>query len=70
MQSDNDRRRRENADLLRRFHKGENLVADGSASWWPPRPLIKKDPAEVARVLGGCVEQKPRPKLEVARGNP
>lgn len=50
-----DIRATENADLLRRFRAGESLaVVDHQATWWPPRPIIQKDQALIARALGAA----------------
>ncbi len=46
-----DRRKQHNSDLLRRMRNGDPLnVVDSRASWYPPRPIIKKDSDEMARV--------------------
>lgn len=40
-----------NADILRRMRNGDPLNAvDSKASWFPPRPIIKKDLVEMARL--------------------
>ena len=42
-----------NQDLIRRMRNGESLSAiDSKASWYPPRPNIKKDAKEMARLYG------------------
>ena len=39
-----DRRKKENDALLEKMRKGESLTTvSTSATWWPPRPIIKKD---------------------------
>lgn len=39
-----ERRRQENADLIARMKRGESLArCDTQATWWQPRPKIKKD---------------------------
>ena len=44
-------RQERNSDLIRRMLAGESLSSfDNRASWYPPRPMIKKDEREVARV--------------------
>lgn len=44
-------RRQHNLDLMRRMRGGESLNAyDSKASWYPPRPVIKKDDKEISRV--------------------
>lgn len=48
-------RRQHNADLIRRMRNGEPLNAiDSKASWYPPRPVIKKDQREIARLYQGA----------------
>jgi len=50
-------RRQHNLDLMRRMRSGESLNAyDSKASWFPPRPVIKKDEKEVSRVYDVPVE--------------
>lgn len=44
-------RKQHNSELIRRMRNGEPLNAvDSKASWFPPRPIIQKDPREIARV--------------------
>lgn len=44
-------RSQRNADILRRMRNGDPLNAiDSRASWFPPRPVIKKDQSEMARL--------------------
>lgn len=44
-------RRQHNLDLMRRMRGGESLNAyDSKASWFPPRPIVKKDEKEISRV--------------------
>ena len=53
MKDDATKRAAENADLVRRMRAGENLARiESSATWFPPRPAIAKNPALVARSLG------------------
>lgn len=48
-----DLRRQHNAELIRRMRNGESLTSfDSKASWYPPRPIIQKDKAEMARLYG------------------
>ena len=48
-----ERRARENAALIERMRAGETLsLVAPQATWWQPRALTKKDPAEMARVMG------------------
>ena len=59
------RRFRENADLIGRMRRGESLACvERQATWWPPRPIIKKDPRLVAAVLGQT-QKASTAKLEV-----
>jgi hypothetical protein len=62
--NDQERRRRANAALLEKFRNGESTaMVEAQATWWPPRPIIKKDPAAIARVLGeGEQGERPGPK--------
>lgn len=54
-----DRRRRENADLVRRMRQGDNLChTDLSAFSWQPRPIIRKDRAEMSRLFGDAVGER------------
>lgn len=40
----NDRRRAHNDQLIDRMRRGDSLWAfDSQSSWFPPRPIIKKD---------------------------
>lgn len=53
-----ERRRKENADLIERMKRGEQLsLIDQQASWWPPRPIIKKD-WEIIRKLAEDKDSK------------
>lgn len=59
-------RRQHNADLIRRMRNGEPLNAvDSKASWFPPRPVIEKDPREMARLYNQPAPEAP--KQEAAR---
>ena len=50
-------RRQHNTDLIRRMRNGEPLnTIDSKSSWYPPRPTIKKDAGEMARVYGAPLE--------------
>lgn len=53
-----DLRKQRNADLLRRMRSGEPLTSfDSRASWFPPRPIIKKDAREIERLYHGSSAQ-------------
>ena len=42
-----DQRKKENDALIEKMRKGESLAkVSVSATWWPPRPVIKKDLVE------------------------
>ena len=44
-------RKAHNAELIRRMMKGETLTSfDSQSSWYPPRPIIKKDLSEISRL--------------------
>ncbi len=46
-------RKKHNADLLSRMRDGENLQSySAQASWYPPRPILKKDSAAIAELYG------------------
>jgi len=46
-------RRKHNTDLIRRMRNGEALWSfDSSASWFPERRKIKKDPKALERLYG------------------
>ncbi|MBM4252488.1 MAG: hypothetical protein FJ146_10995 [Deltaproteobacteria bacterium] len=52
-------RKQHNSDLIRRMRNGEPLnTIDSKSSWYPPRPVIKKDESEMARVYGTSVTEK------------
>ena len=49
--NDNDFRKQRNEQLLRRMKAGEALWSyDSKASWFPPRPIIEKDPQAIKRL--------------------
>lgn len=46
-------REKHNQDLIDRMKSGENLQRYSSqASWFPPRPVIKKDPGAIETLYG------------------
>ena len=59
-----------NQDLIQRMREGKPLWSfDSAASWFPERPVIKKDAKEIARLYGegryGSAEGgQPKPKAE------
>lgn len=54
-----DWRKKENDALIEKMRRGESLATVSvSATWWPPRPVIKKD---LSLLFG---EKNTRPKQE------
>jgi hypothetical protein len=46
-------RKERNEDVLDRLKKGDALSSfDSYASWYPPRPIIKKDPKALGKLYG------------------
>lgn len=57
-----DIRRQHNVELIRRMRNGESLTSfDSKSSWYPPRPIIEKDKAEMARLYESQGAAKPAP---------
>lgn len=53
----NDSRKKHNEQLIRRMKSGEPLWSyDSKASWFPPRPIIEKDPEAIKRLYSGSSE--------------
>mgnify|MGYP005670025897 CR=1 FL=1 len=51
------KRRERNSELVRRMRDGDPLTSFSNASsWFPPRPIIQKDSAEIARLYDEKVE--------------
>jgi len=50
MIKDLEKRRAYNADIIRRLKKGEALVDNPQATWFPDRPKIQKDPQLIAKL--------------------
>ncbi|MBI2601929.1 MAG: hypothetical protein HYW48_02640 [Deltaproteobacteria bacterium] len=47
------RRKKRNEELIKRMRRGDVLhTYDAQTSWYPPRPVIKKDKKELARLYG------------------
>jgi hypothetical protein len=47
-EKDQDNRKKHNQELIRRMRNGDSLKSfDNIASWYPPRPVIKKDPKAI-----------------------
>lgn len=54
MSDSNDIRKARNEQLIRRMKSGEPLWSyDSKASWFPPRPIIEKDPEAIKRLYDG-----------------
>lgn len=50
---DDERRKRENAELIKKMMSGHNLCHTGlSAYRWAPRQIIEKDKKQMERVYG------------------
>lgn len=46
-------RKSRNADVLKRMKEGESLNSfDSNSSWFPPRPMVEKDPDAVKKLYG------------------
>ena len=44
-------RKKHNVDLIKRMHEGESLRSfDSHSSWFPQRPIIKKDLKAIAKL--------------------
>lgn len=53
MTKDEERRKKENADLVERMKKGESLArCRPEDTWFQPRPIIKKDPDALKQLYG------------------
>jgi hypothetical protein len=51
LKTNQDGRKRHNEQLIRRMKSGEPLWSyDSKASWFPPRPMIEKDPEAIKRL--------------------
>ncbi len=65
------RRRHENEDVIRRLKRGESLTRFPiTSSWFPPRPIIQKDPKAIAAIYG---DEEPknqkRSSLKIVEGS-
>jgi hypothetical protein len=73
LQEQAERRRQEhNRQLLEKMVSGEPLRAfDSQASWFPPRPVIKKDPKAIEKLYGSAVSVggQNKPRLQIAQTN-
>ena len=53
-------RKRHNEQLIRRMKSGEPLWSyDSKASWFPPRPMIEKDPEAINRLYKDGADATP-----------
>ena len=44
-------RKKHNGDLIKRMHEGDSLKSfDSQSSWFPQRPIIKKDLKAIAKL--------------------
>lgn len=51
-----EKRKAKNDDLIRRMREGEDLkLYNASDTWFPPRPIIKKDQSLVDKLFGNEV---------------
>jgi hypothetical protein len=58
------RRKVENKRILAKMMRGESLATvPADATWFPPRPLVTKDPDALSRLYG--VSQKKKSKLTI-----
>lgn len=65
-------RKLHNKELIERMHSGEALWSfDCKASWYPPRPVIKKDPKAINQLYGSseAVRVKAEVVVKVAGDN-
>jgi len=55
--NNDDIRKARNEQLIRRMKAGEPLWSyDSKASWFPPRPIIEKDPAAIKKLYESSTE--------------
>lgn len=53
MKDDAKARAHRNRDLVQRVRNGESInLVDASATWFPPRPIIKKDARAIMQLQG------------------
>ena len=66
------RRHDHNRQLLEKMVSGEPLWAfDSNASWFPPRPVVKKDPKAIEKLYGSAVSigVPNQPRLQTVQAN-
>ncbi len=52
-------RKARNAEILRKLDNGESISSFNSqSSWFPPRPVIEKDPTAVKRLYGAKPDKR------------
>ncbi len=52
-------RKARNADILRRMEDNQALSSFNSqASWFPPRPIVEKDPTAIKKLYGTEVDRR------------
>ena len=59
---DNKKRRdKRNKDIVSRLKRGESTrTVPPEATWWPPRPIIKKDPEAIKRLYNSDPIDSPK----------
>ena len=62
-------RRKHNSEILKRMQSGDSLKSyESSASWFPPRPVIQKDPKAIEKLYKSkskdSVEENSTPVLK------
>ena len=69
-QKSHDLRRERNANILRRMNNGDPLTAFNSvSSWFPPRPIIKKDEEHVEALYGVSLDRRLSHDDELVEGD-
>jgi hypothetical protein len=54
-------RKNHNEDVIKRLRRGEPLCrVDAASTWFPPRPILSKDPEAMKRLYG---EQNTNPEV-------
>jgi len=62
-------RQNHNEDLIRRMRDGEPLTSfDSTSSWYPPRPIIKKDPKALQALYGKKDRRSLKQAPQAAKG--
>lgn len=64
----NNLRKARNNDILRKLQNGEPLSSFNSqSSWFPPRPVIEKDPEAVKKLYGAQPDRRLQRSEEINR---